>query len=309
MSKVTALLQDLAMFYGRNEGRASLILKALGGLILFFVLTGISADALGGGQRVLLTVVPAALTAVCSPAAVLLLAAAVALFCVFEVSVEAAALLLFLLFLFFVFYVRFFPKESLVVPVMVVLAVFRLPMLAVLFAGVYVGLRAIIPVGVAVFLTSQWPLMQELMALAPRADFTPMGALDTALQMYGLITSQFDFVSWGSVWAVYVVEILAGWAVRSLMIDWEREKALAVSAIVTTVGLCLARTLAGSVVPYSQAIVGTAVSALLCWAFFQIDCVLDYPKAERVRFQDEKYVYYVKAVPKIHRSYRQEEGQ
>ena len=45
MSKVTALLQDLAMFYGRNEGRASLILKALGGLILFFVLTGISADA------------------------------------------------------------------------------------------------------------------------------------------------------------------------------------------------------------------------------------------------------------------------
>ncbi len=274
-------------------------LKFLGGLVLFFVLSGLSMGQLGAGRRLLLTVIPAAVTVVASPMVVLLLAALVACFSVFVVSVETAALLFFLLCLLFVFYARLFPTESLILPGMVVAYVFHLPQLAVLIAALYVGVKAIVPVGAAVFFWSHWPLMQELMALSPRANFTPMGSLDTMLSMYEVIMGKADWMSWGSVWIAYLVAIMAGFAINHLFVNWEREKALLAAALAAAAGLTMAVLFGGAQIHLLSSLVQTAISAGLMYLFLQAEYVLDYPKAERVKFQDEHYVYYVKAVPKL----------
>lgn len=300
MNRWMATAHGLVEQYKRYETQADVALKFLGALVLFFVLTGLSLGQLGMVKRLLLTVLPAAVSVVASPMVVLLLAALVACFSVFVVSVETAALLFFLLCLLFVFYARLFPKESLLLPVMVVFYAFHLPQLAVLIAALYVGIKAIVPVGAAVFFWYHWPLMQELMALSPRANFTPMGSLDTLLSMYDVIMKQADWMSWGSVWMAYMVAILAGAAMRSLFLDREREKALLVTAVLSFVGLTLSALFAGAAVSVVGSLVSCLLSTVLMYLFLQMEYVLDYPKAERVKFQDEHYVYYVKAVPKIH---------
>ena len=299
MNQGLTMIHRLVRQYKRYEGRADVALKFFGGLVLFFVLSGLSMGQLGFGKRLLLTVIPAAVTVVASPMVVLLLAALVACFSVFVVSVQTAALLFFLLCLLFVFYIRLFPLESLIFPAMVVAYAFHLPQIVVLIAALYVGVKAIVPVGAAVFFWYHWPLMKELMALSPRANFTPMGSLDTLLSMYEVIMQQADWMSWGSVWIVYLVVILAGWGISHLFLDWEREKALWISAGITVVGLCLAALFGGAPVSLLATLVQTAISAGLMYLVLQGEYVLDYPKAERVKFQDEHYVYYVKAVPKI----------
>ncbi|MGL4791975.1 MAG: hypothetical protein ACRCW1_11255, partial [Anaerotignaceae bacterium] len=48
-----------------------------------------------------------------------------------------------------------------------------------------------------------------------------------------------------------------------------------------------------------ETFIGTIISALIIFVIQNFEFVLDYDRAERVKFQDDNFYYYVKIVPKI----------
>ena len=51
--------------------------------------------------------------------------------------------------------------------------------------------------------------------------------------------------------------------------------------------------------PYVTVIIGTIVSVLLTLVLEFFVFAVDYSRTERLQFEDDEYVYYVKAVPKV----------
>ena len=98
---------------------------------------------------------------------------------------------------------------------------------------------------------------------------------------------------------IFVVVITVTYIIRKMKIDYAYEIAIVTGAV--TCILCFL--ISDLKLDYTEQIVsmilGTIVSALLCYVVLFFKQVLDYTGVERTQFEDDDYMYYVKAVPKI----------
>ncbi|MCQ4726469.1 hypothetical protein NE664_07350 [Anaerotignum faecicola] len=300
MESIIALGQEFTKIFRKNQMPLELFFKFIGGLFVFSLISTLGKGGLGGVKSVLFILLCAALTTVTPPSAFIILCGAACCFYLMFISVETAAVVFLVFFLIFVFYVRVFPKESLIIPIMLCAYFLRVPYAVPILAGIYVGARAVVPVGTAVFLHYNAYMLEEMVKLAPRETFTPMGALDTGVKIYEYVsTALLGDKGWLYTAAVLILAVLAGRLINSAFIDNERQFSIAVSSAVILIGLLAAKFLGGADLSAAGVIISPVVSALIAYIAVNVDFVLDYSRAERVKFQDDNYYYYVKAVPKI----------
>lgn len=291
--------QSLATVYKKAEVQFNIIFRLIAGLFVFGRLSVLSMGSVHSSQILIITICCAVLTTFIPPSIFMALAALIACFYLSFVSIETALVAFIFSFLLFVFYVRIFPKESLVIPVMLSAYFFKIPYVVPIFAALYIGVRSIVPVGAAVFIWSNTYLLKGMAQIAPKADFTPLGILDSSIKIYEYLQTTIVGNGWVFVAIVFCFAVIVGWVISNLFTDYERELAIAASGVIIIVGLLIAAFAANAQVSIIGAILGTIISCGIVYVVQSMDFVLDYSSAHRVKFQDDNYYYYVKAVPKI----------
>lgn len=291
--------QSLTAVYKKAEVQFNIVFRFIAGLFVFGRLSVLAMGSVSTSKIWVITICGAILTTVAPPGIFMALAAIIACFYISIASVETALVVFIFFFLLFVFYVRIFPKESLVIPAMLAAYFFKIPYVVPIFAALYIGVRALVPVGAAVFIWSNAYLLKGMAEIAPRADFTPLGMLDSAINLYEYIQTSVTGNGWTFVAVVFCFAVIVGWVISHLFADYEREMAIAATGIVIILGLLIAVFAANAQVSIVGTILGTVISCGIVYVVQSMDFVLDYNSAQRVKFQDDNYFYYVKAVPKI----------
>ena len=286
----------ISYIFKKHETKLMPMLKFLAGMFVFMRL-----GALGGsvsmGRVMALSIVCSLVTMVASPGLFLVMMGAVSCLYISMVSIEAALFAFVAFFLIFVFYVRIFPKESLLIPIMLIAYLFKIPYIVPIVAGLYFGLRSIGAVAITVFLQNSKSTLFDIMEMAPKTDFDLMGMLDNFIKIMEMLSQNISY-NWIFVAGVFALSSISAWVVNNLFINHERIVAIGVSGIVMVVGIMIVNIMFSAGASIIGAIVGTAVSCVIVYFVTAFDFVLDYSKTEYVKFQDDNYMYYVKAVPK-----------
>jgi len=302
MIELAVYRQKLIKLYKHSQYRLNIILKFLGGLAFFFMLSSACAGALPASKKLVLVALCALITSVASPMVFLVLSMAAAAVFIAAVSVETAIVVFILLFLLFLFYGRIFPKESLIFIIMLVGYKLKIPYAAVIFAAIYVGARAIVPVGAAVIFSQFEYCLAKMVSISPTSGFSESTIADHTVEIFSYLCGEVygHINSAIFVMAAVVIALVAGWAVSSLHINYEKEAGIIVTAAILIIGIFLAVIIGGAKVSVIGLPVSVVLSAAIVFVMRLFDDLPDYKSTEWVQFQDNNYFYYVKAVPKIH---------
>ena len=221
-------------------------------------------------------------------------------------SIELAVAVFLFLTLLFLFYGRMAVKESFIILFVVLAYAFNLQYLVPIIIGLYFPVTAIIPVVIGVFISSMIP--EILGSLVPTAiDFGEMDIPGMITELPGVFTEAYtDIVSrfggsgaWVHEAVVFAIVILVVYFVSRQAIDYAKEIAIGLGALVTIMGFILMVVFSDAEVPIFAMIMWTILCGLVAIAVRLFDSVLDYQRAESVQFEDDNNYYHVRVVPKV----------
>lgn len=303
MNELLKLRNNAVWFYKKNELFMETALKMIGGAILFASATSLLPFGRLFIIRIFMTLAGAVLATVAGPSGMLIFSWLVISLSATLASVAAGAFVFVSLFLMYLFYGRICPRESLVFAAMLVLYKVGLAYAVPVAAAIYMGPAAIIPVCLAVMTHNYSPVVTHLVEAYPTSQFSLGAVLDV---FEGASAYVFEAVASSSGWIVLCAAVAAGmmavWFVSTSFMNNEKEKAILAGGAILMVG-GFASLIFSNVYFGKLGILGYVLSvALGCAAAYIMtlfECVKDYGRTEKVIFQDNDYVYYVKAVPKV----------
>ncbi|MBO4400092.1 MAG: hypothetical protein J5795_08195 [Lachnospiraceae bacterium] len=275
-----------------------IIRTALKFILMFFVLKK-TAGVIGfnttlSGNAVITSM--AAFCVVLPPSLMLLVAVAYVFLQILTASALIAVTVLMIFLVLYLFFLRFAPKEGIAVLATPVLCSFGFPFIVPLFLGMFGTILSIVPAacGVVVFyvlkaVRDNIITIEELKTKKDEILLIYMKILDNLLKnpkMYVMI-------------AVFAVVIVTVVLVRYLQMDYSFEISLGVGTGVMILGFILGYLKYEMDFTVPKMLFGSLIAmgiVFVCLFFYR---VLHYAAAEHVQFEDERYYYYVTAVPKI----------
>lgn len=197
-------------------------------------------------------------------------------------------------------YTRLAPQECVLILVMFAAYYFKLPYLVPILAGLYFSITAIVPIAIAVFMWQFFPLLFRIFQSGEDTVFS-VGGLTEAYQtsytqIVGALANNHD---WVIVSFIFAMVILVVFAISRTAIDYSKDIAIALGGAMTIIGFVCVTIATDVPVGLPGMLISTLASVALAYAVRFFDVMLDYDRVERVQFQDEDNVYYVKIVPKI----------
>jgi len=124
----------------------------------------------------------------------------------------------------------------------------------------------------------------------------PTAFIDIFNQIYEILTSN---LSWMIISFVFAMMILAVHLISLLSINYAKEVALGVGAAIGLICMLMIAIVAEINISILSVLVGSIISFGLIAVVKFFDKVMDYKRTERVRFEDDDYMYYVKMIPKV----------
>jgi len=303
MNELLKLRNYAIWVYKKYEPAAEMLLKMLGGAILFAAATAYLPFGRISMVKLFVMIAGAATAIVATPAVMLILAWLLLSVSVLAVSVEAGVFVFIVFFMLYLFYGRICPKESLLFAAMLVLYKFGMAYVIPVAAAIYMGPAAIIPVCLAVFVHSYSPMLEGLISAYPLSAFSVGDIMDTFAGAAQYVIENFSSSSgWIVLCGTVAVSMVAVWFMSTSFVKNEKEKAVLAGGVILIIG-GLASVMFSSVYYGSMGLAGYVISVVIgCIAAYiatLFECVKDYGHTEKVVFQDNEYVYYVKAVPKV----------
>lgn len=300
MNELVLLRHMFLSYYKKHQDVIIYITKFVCAFFLFIRLSTLSMGNMHLGMAVLLSVIFSLIATLGSSFVFFLLVMFATAVFLFFASIELSLLAVIGIFLILVFYIRIFPVESLIIPAMLTAYYFKIPYAVPLVAGFYFGITSIIPVVCSVFLWYLLPHLKEFAALAPWADFSPSALPDTIMKIYVSFT---EFLTqdreWFFVAVLYALVILVTYICSKLTFNYAKELSFVLGAFINCFGFIML-TLIGKVNTFLPGMfLGTVIGLLIAEIIRFFDIVVDYPKTERVEFEDETNYYYVKIIPKV----------
>ena len=306
MEQLLSLRQNLINFYKKFEVPINYSLKFVVALVVFtrintlglyreefhMLFNGATGFVFNMLISLIFTVSPPVLSLI-----VLILAITLQLSLVMEVAI----LVFLFLSLLILFYARLAPRQSMLMLAIVIGFYLHVPYAVVLFAGLYMGAAAIIPL---ILGTAVWTFLPFFTDLAERAEPTlefdlvemPLAFLDVFAEVYEALTTNLSWVIIGFVFAMMVLSVHL---ISRLAIDYAKDIALAIGAAIGLICMLMVAAVLDIDISFLSIILGSIVSVGIIWIVKFFDMVLDYKKVEKVQFDDDDNVYYVKIVPKV----------
>lgn len=220
--------------------------------------------------------------------------------------VEIALLTFLGLIFMFLFYSSFSRKEN----ILIVLSIFAfnigMPYFITIFAALYFGISAIIPISIGLFI---WTYSPFIMNLVRGVGVIPAdaGILDIGLEeiLYAFEALQASIAlesylasNWFIATILFFIVFLFVYICRKLSINYAKEIAIGFGTILNIFVFIAASAMGALDFGIFSVIFGSIFASIIIFVIKFFDVFLDYNRAENVEFQDEDYYYYVKLIPK-----------
>ncbi|NBH35446.1 ABC transporter permease [Clostridiaceae bacterium] len=285
--------ERLKMFYGKFALPVDLAVKFCVSLSALILMNG----NLGYLTKLKNPVMLVGLALLCSflpYGAISFIMAAVLLGHIYSVSMEFALLTGIFLILIALLYYGLQPKDSYWLILTPVAFALRVPFAVPLLAGLSGGLSGVIPVscGAAVYYIMIY-VKQNAGVLTNDAE------VDITEKYVQLIRALVTNETMMLMITACAVGILVVYLIRLLSIDYAWIIAIVFGSITQMAVVFIGDSVLNVQLSPSEMIVGTLVSLIIAGIYHFFVFAVDYSRTEYTQFEDDDYVYYVKAVPKI----------
>lgn len=293
MTTILLIKEWLKQFYGKFDVYVTAVLKFLGALITIMLINSNIGymDKLKSGA---LVAVVALLCSIIPVGGMVLVCALFVLAHFYTVSLELAAVTLVVFLLMFLLYIRFDSSLGYIVLLTPVLFWLKVPYLMPLLAGLTGGIGAAVPAGMGVII---YYLIDYAKTNAPVLSNSTTETLlqNLAMIIDGLLQNKLMLVTV----AAFVVTTVVVYLIKSLSIDYSWTIAIGAGMVINMVILLVGEFSFDISASVGGMILGNIIAALIMLALQFFIFSVDYTRTERVSFEDDDYVYYVKAVPKM----------
>ncbi|GMQ63237.1 hypothetical protein [Vallitalea maricola] len=215
----------------------------------------------------------------------------------FYVSIEALAIIFVMMIIIYLMYIRIFPRMGYFIVAVPLLFSLGMPYVVPIFAGLFVGPIAIVPVCIGVgvyFFSSHMPTILSIKA----ADLTDLP--DSLMSMYKSITdSLLNDKAMMLTIIIFIAVMLITYFVSRLEIDYVWYIAIVAGSITNLLGFTIGTIILKTDISIIGVVLGSILSIVFVSACQFLKVCLNYTRAEKVQFEDDDYIYYVKAIPKI----------
>ena len=295
--------ERIRAFYQKYDLYIEPVLKFLMGVVVFSLIN----HTIGYDQRfvkVPVTIILSLFTAFLPSAVMVILAAMISILHIYNVSKILSLIILLIMFILYLLFVRFTPKLGYIVLAVPILFILKIPYVIPIVLGITATPLTAIPTGCGIILYYLFNLIKEAASLEVGVK------LEDVLQLYtyvtkSLVTNNQMIASIG----IFALVILVTYLIRKLKIDYAYEIAIVTGGVVNILGflinalaihnLCFCDLRLDISKQIFGMIMGSIASILIAYVVLFFKQALDYTGVEYVQFEDDDYMYYVKAVPKI----------
>ncbi len=195
----------------------------------------------------------------------------------------------------YVMYIRLFPKESVVVLLVMLLlplgGVYVVPLVSALFWGVSTL--------VALALGCLFHYMFSQFVIIMGGNITELSTEVVEFIVFTLAHNTIFNTEMLAVITILMTVFLLTYIIRMQAIDYSNYIAICTGGVISALGFLLAHLLLNMSLNVGLMIIMTILSTLIASFFAFMSIVLDYSRGELVQFEDEDNYYYVKVIPKI----------
>lgn len=293
MTTILVIKEQLKKFYGKYDIYVTAVLKFFGALITIML---INAN-IGYMDRLENTAIIAVVALLCSIIPVggmVLICALFVLAHFYAVSLELAAVALAVFLLMFLVYIRFDSSLGYIVLLTPVLFWLKIPYLMPLLAGLTGSFAAAVPTGMGVIV---YFLLDYAKTNAPALSNSSTETMLQNLTMIidGMVHNKLMMLTV----AAFVITTVIVFLIKSMSIDYSWTIAIGAGMVVNMVILLVGAFSLDLSASAAGMIFGNIIAALIMLVLQYFIFAVDYTRTEKVSFEDDDYVYYVKAVPKM----------
>lgn len=196
----------------------------------------------------------------------------------------------------YILFVRLYPKQSILIIVMMIALQFNLQYILPIGAGLFGGLSCIVPITLGVvFMTTAETIGVLMQNGGLSADMIENVSYIINLSVTSIVTNRTMLATI----IIFTIVFLSVYIVRRQSIDYAAYIGIVIGSTMNLLGFLAGMLFLGIEVNVLIIIIMTIISAIIVVSMEYVMHAADYSRAETVRFEDEDHYYYVKVVPKI----------
>lgn len=295
MDKIYDIRQKLKELYLKYDAYVTPVAKALTMLVILLVINSVIgySQSFTSWNIVAIAVLIAALL---PWPAITPIAAVFALVNLYSLSWEVALVTAAFMFMAAVAQYVFLPGYGIAIALIPALYYLHIPYAVPLVLGVAGGMTSFIPSGVGIFFCYFLDGVSKNADYFMRTSGSGASVLERFPQIFAIIKDNKLMLI--SIIAFSVTTLLVH-IIKKLSSDYSSYIALAVGTIANIVIFLIGGFTADASLPYIEIFVGSVVGFIVASIVILWVSAADYNHAEHLTYEDDDYIYYVKAVPKI----------
>lgn len=295
MMLIFEIRAKLTEFYQKYD---FIIKAALKFLLVFFALTKLS-KTIGYNTTLNKSLVMLMMSVVCAflPSSLIVFVVILYVFLqVMTASILIAVTVVMIFLVMYLFFLRFTPKEGLSVIATPLLCSLGFPYAIPLFLGMFGSILSVVPAACGVMAYYLLRAVKNNIVTIDQLKHAKDGALPFYMNILDNLLKNPPMYVMMAVFAVVIITIVL---VRSLQMDYAFEISIGVGTGIMILAFIIGSLKYDMGMPMGTVIIKSLISMgvlFVCMFFYR---VLNYSAVEHVQFEDERYYYYVRAVPKI----------
>ncbi|MGL5436640.1 MAG: ABC transporter permease [Lachnospiraceae bacterium] len=285
--------EQLKSFYAKHAIIFNGVMK---GLLGFVALTLMNSN-IGYMERLKSPWMVIALSVLCAflPfGAISFLMAIVMLVHIYTISFELTLITMVMLIMLALLYYGFQPRDSYWLLLTPIAFILKIPYVIPLLAGLAGGLISVIPVSCGVVIYYVMIYIKQNAGLLTNDESVDITQKYVQL-IRALISNQTMFM----MIAACAVSILMVYLIHNLSLDYSWIMAIVLGVIAELAVVFVGDFMFDLSVPVGELILGIFAALVIALIYHFFVFAVDYSRTENIQFEDDDYVYYVKAVPKI----------
>lgn len=291
MENLLVYKKKIQQFYAKN----SRYIDPASRLLLAALVFGLISKETGFARTLATPLAVAGMSLVCGllPVSATVFVATLLLLIHFFVVSKAVAAVTFLIFIvFYIFYLKFAPKTSLVILLTVIAFVLKIPYVIPIAVGLMGTPILLVPVFAGI-LTSVMVEYVKGIAAAGTGEIGFMEEMTVYLQK--ISGNKEMWIIFGTIF----VSALAVYLIRRMMIANAWKIAGGCGVVINVAAISVGDMVFNLHISYPELIIGNIVALVVAIVLEFLFFAIDYSRGEDLRFEDEEFYYYVKAVPKF----------
>ena len=212
----------------------------------------------------------------------------------YALSLECCIVVLVIFLVLFLLYLRFSPKDMMVVVLTPICCAMGIPYVIPVAMGLLGGPYSVI--SVACGLVAHFT-MKSITGIAPTLE--GMESDDMATRLRLVVDAIMDNKAMLVMIIAFAITIIAVYVIKNLSINFAWPIAIISGAIIDAIIMLICVLATDAEVSVAGIILGTLLAVVVGFVLQFLFFNVDYNHVEKVSFEDDDYVYYVKAVPKV----------